>query len=365
MRVLFIIDTLTAGGKERRLTELIKSIGEDTGIILELVVMSSDIHYREILDYGVKLHKVIRQTRKDLGIFPRLLRIFKGFNPDIVHCWDSMTAVYAIPLCKLLGIKVVNGMIADAPVALTLRNKYYFRARLTFPFSDFIVGNSRAGLRAYRAPAHKSGVFYNGFNFDRIKKIGDKQALKDGLNLGNSLIVGMVATFGPSKDYLTYFKAASRIMDEKKDVIFLAIGKETDSDAAGKLIDKRYSNRIRCLGKRSDVESLINIMDICVLSTYTEGISNSILEYMALGKPVVATRGGGTNEIVVDETTGFLTGQEDYKDMAEKIMRLLEDEDLRKEMGKAGNDLIMATFSIDQMTGKYIALYKRLTGHDN
>jgi glycosyltransferase involved in cell wall biosynthesis len=365
MRVLFIIDTLTAGGKERRLTELIKGIREDTDFISELVVMSSDIHYREILDLGVIVHKVIRQTKKDLIIFFKLHRIFKDFNPDIVHCWDSMTAVYAIPLCRLLKIKVVNGMIADAPMALTCRNKDYFRARITFPFSDFVVGNSRAGLLAYHAPVHKSGVFYNGFNFDRIKKLEDKQDLIDRLNPGKSLLVGMIATFGASKDYKTYFKAAARILEEKMDVIFLAIGKETDSDEAKKLIDKRYSARIKCLGKRSDVESLINIMDICVLSTFTEGISNSILEYMALGKPVVATSGGGTSEIVIDDNTGFLTMQGDHEEMAEKIILLIRDADLREKMGQAGKDRIVKSFSIRQMTGKYITLYMRLTGKDN
>ena len=71
------------------------------------------------------------------------------------------------------------------------------------------------------------------------------------------------------------------------------------------------------LGIRSGIESLISAMDICVLSTFTEGISNSILEYMALEKPVIATAGGGTNEIVIDNKTGFLIKQSNPEELAE------------------------------------------------
>jgi glycosyltransferase involved in cell wall biosynthesis len=101
-------------------------------------------------------------------------------------------------------------------------------------------------------------------------------------------------------------------------------------------------------------------MDIGVLATFTEGISNSILEYMALGKPVVATSGGGTNEIVIDLETGFLVDQSNPKEMADKLSILLDDSILRTKMGQKGKDRIHDTFSIEKMTGQYISEYKKL-----
>ncbi len=357
MRIIFIIDTLTAGGKERRLTELLKGLVSRNEAECELVVMSSDIHYKEILDLGIKIHIILRKTKKDLSVFYKLNRIFKLFRPDIVHCWDSMTAVYVVPLCQCLKIKLVNGMIVDSPKSQSLLNKDYLRARLTFPFSDIIVGNSMAGLKAYRAPRHKSIVIYNGFNFNRINNLTKRKAVLEQLDTNKEYIIGMVATYSAKKDYKTYFTAAQKILNSRDDILFLAIGKNTDSENSKGLIDSKYLKHFRLMGKRSDVESLINAMDICILSTFTEGISNSIMEYMALEKPVIATSGGGTNEIVMDNTTGFLTNPSDPEDLSNKIEILLNNPELRQKMGASGKEKILESFSINRMVDSYQKLY--------
>jgi glycosyltransferase involved in cell wall biosynthesis len=99
-------------------------------------------------------------------------------------------------------------------------------------------------------------------------------------------------------------------------------------------------------------------MDICVLSTFTEGVSNSILEYMALEKPVVATIGGGTSEIVIDNETGFLINPSNPKELADKLGILLENKSLRTRMGSAGKKRVIDEFSVEKMVNKYIDLYK-------
>jgi glycosyltransferase involved in cell wall biosynthesis len=222
------------------------------------------------------------------------------------------------------------------------------------------VGNSHAGLRAYRAPEKKSEVIYNGFNFNRLINLPDRSILIEEINAKNRIIIGMVATFSVNKDYKTYFTAAKTLLSERDDLVFFAIGKDTDSEEAKRLIGDDKNNNFRLMGKRSDVEALINIMDICVLSTFTEGVSNSVLEYMALGKPVVATSGGGTNEIVVDGETGYLTRDSDKDDLTEKIRYLINNADLRKRFGAEGKLRIEESFSIKRMVDSYIKLYSNL-----
>jgi glycosyltransferase involved in cell wall biosynthesis len=129
----------------------------------------------------------------------------------------------------------------------------------------------------------------------------------------------------------------------------LALGTDTDSDEAKAHIDSKYLDHFRLLGKRSDVESLVNAMDICVLSTFTEGISNSILEYMALGKPVIASYGGGTNEIIEDGKTGFLVKPSDTDELVMKIETVLNDPAVRNSFGLAGKERIKTIFSINNM----------------
>ncbi len=124
MKILYVIDTLGSGGKERRLTELLKELMHKQEIEYELVVMSDDIHYEEVYNLGINIHKIIRNTKKDPSVFWKLFRLIKNFKPDIVHCWDSMSAVYVALSCKILKCRLVNGMVIDTPVRQNILNKY-------------------------------------------------------------------------------------------------------------------------------------------------------------------------------------------------------------------------------------------------
>jgi len=360
MKILFYIDTFLAGGKERRLLELMKGLKKNPDIQFELVLMDKNIHYQEVFELDIKIHYLIRKKKKDLTIFRKLYAICKNYKPDFVHCWDSMSAIYLIPVLKVLNIKFINGMITDAPGVTGIRNKFWRRAQLTFPFSNVIIGNSRAGLAAYNAPALKSICIHNGFNFNRINTLMDADQIKEQLDIKTKYIIGMVASFSRYKDYETYFAAAQSLLAKRKDITFLAIGSDTNSPLCKNLIDERYLKHFKLLGKRSDVESLVDIMDITILSTFTEGISNSILEYMALSKPVIATAGGGTGELIEDKKTGFLVNPLNSEELAEKIEILLNDDNLRIKMGIAGRERIVNHFSINKMVDEFVVHYRRV-----
>lgn len=360
MKILFFIDVLTSGGKERRLTELMKGLKQRPDFEFELALMSTEINYKEVLDLDIPIHYLIRKTKRDVFVFRMLYNLARNFQPDIIHCWGSMTAIYGVPVCKLLNIKLVNGLITDSPSKQNILNKHWFRARITFPFSDVIVGNSKAGLDAYRAPKGKSFFIHNGFNFERTNDIIKDQIIRSQLNVDTRYVIGMVANYSKNKDYATYFAAAQLVLSKRKDITFIAIGINTDSPVSQNNISKDYIEHFRLLGVRSGVESYINSMDICVLSTFTEGISNSILEYMALGKPVIATSGGGTNEIVVNYETGFLINKSNPEELAEKIEILLDDNELRTRMGVVGKKRIENSFSIDSMVRNYVTLYNKI-----
>lgn len=360
IKILFCIDSFASGGKERRLMELMKGLKYRNEIEFSLVIMSAEIHFKELFELNIPVHQMVRKTKKDLSIFKKFYDLCKTIQPDIIHCWDSMSAIYAIPAILGLKIKLVNGMITDAPSKLFLLNQYWYRAQLTFLFSKRIIANSMAGLHAYNAPLNKSTCIPNGFNFKRIQNLRSADALKKNLNINNELIVGMVASFSHYKDYPTYFAAAQLILEQRKDVIFLAVGTDTDSAKAKTLIEDKYLSNFRLLGKNNEVESVVNIMDIGVLATFTEGISNSILEYMALGKPVIATEGGGTKEIVKDNVTGFLVPSKNVNELSLKIQILLNDKELRESMGEKGASEIHKNFSLNSMVDHFVNAYSEL-----
>jgi len=360
MKIIFFIDSFPAGGKERRLLELMKGLKDKPGVEFELVIMSNDVHYKEIFDLGIKVHFVIRKTKKDFSVFSQFYKICKNGKADIAHCWDSMSAVYLVPVTKLLGIKLVNGMVVDTPIVQNYKNKNWLRAKLTFPFSHLILGNSKAGLQGYGAKPAKSICIYNGFNFSRTENLTDKDIILKELKITTSYIIGMVASFSKFKDYPTYYKAAELILSNRKDVTFLAIGDFTDSEASRQLIPEVLLPNFRLLGRRSGIESYVNCFDIGVLATFTEGISNSILEYMALARPVIATDGGGTKEIVEDNETGFLVAQSNVSEMADKMNILLADSVLRNKMGLAGQEKVRKQFQLSNMVNECLIKYQQL-----
>lgn len=357
MKLLFFTCGLGPGGKERRLMELMKELKNHPEIEFELVLMSNDIHYKEVLDLDIKIHYLIRNTKKDILTFYKFYKICKSFNPDIVHCWDSMTAVYSAFTCKLLGIKLINGMITDAQIPGSLFASNKIRSLLTFPLSNIIVSNSQAGVYAYAAPVKKSRVIFNGFNFIRTQNLIPSELVRNELGISTRFVVGMVASFSRYKDYKTYYSAAQMLLERGYDITFLAIGNETDSLQSRSLIKDEFIRNFRLLGKKSGIESYINVMDVCVLATYTEGISNSILEYMALAKPVVATDGGGTKELVIQNVTGFLVQPSTPHEIVNCVEQLLNNPALRIEMGMRGKNRIHEVFSIESMVHNFIDLY--------
>jgi len=360
MKILFFINGIYLGGKERRMIELMKELKKMPQFSFELVVMNDEINYTEIHDLNIKIHFLIRKTKKDFSIFSNFYKICKEYKPDIIHCWDNMTAIYSIPSRILLNIKLVNGMVVDSPLQQNVFNKNWLRARICFRFSDIIIANSKSGLSAYNAPKQKSAVIYNGYNFNRNNNIIDKDNIRSQLKITTPIIIGMVATFSEYKDYKTYYNAAKIILQKRNDLTFLAIGNNTDSLASKELINDEIKNHFRLLGKESGIESFINIFDVGVLATFTEGISNSILEYMAMEKPVVATSGGGTSEILLDNKTGFLVKAGDPEILAQKIEYLINNPSIASQMGKNGKERVSQLFSIDQMIKKYVFYYNGL-----
>lgn len=358
MKILFFIDSLRSGGREHRLVELIKGLKDYPDIQCEIAIMSKDIHYQYIFKQDIKIHYLIRKWKKDPKIFLKLYRLCKEFKPDIIHSWGSMPSVYALPIAKMLKIKFINAMISDAPYKLSI--KALIRSKLTFPFSDVIVSNSNAGLKSYNAPKNKSFCIHNGFDFSRIVNLKNNEKIKLKFGIKTEKVMGMVGSFSAKKDYKTYILTAQKISTKRNNVIFLAIGDGINLEKCKEIVKPEFQNKIKFLGKQQNIESLINIFDIGVLSTYTEGISNVVMEYMALGKPVIVTDGGGTKELVANGKTGFLVKPESVEKLASKIEYLLDNAKIATDMGEKGREKIKKEFSLEKMTNSYVNLYKSL-----
>lgn len=363
IKILIIIDNLRRGGKERRLVELLKGLKENPEIEIYVILLKELNHYPEINDLqNVRVKVLERKIKKDPLIFIRIFRICKQYQPAIIHSWGSMPSIYAVPAAKLLRVKFINAMISNAIFKPASKN--WIRAKLTFPFSDVILSNSHAGLKAYHAPVHKSRVIHNGFNFSRVSKLTQPEEVRKSLQIETRYVIGMIGAFHDRKDYDTYIMAALKILGKRKDVTFVAVGDGPNIEYHKKLAGQNYPGRIKFPGQHDHVESIINIIDVGVLTTndeiHKEGISNAILEYMALGKPVIATAGGGTNEIMIDGNTGFIINPGSQDQLIEKIEFLLDHPEDALLFGQRGKKRIQNEFSIEKMVHSTVELYKKL-----
>ncbi|QQS35532.1 MAG: glycosyltransferase [Ignavibacteriales bacterium] len=355
IKVLMFIDALVAGGKERRMIELLKGFEANENIECEVAVMHKKIHYEEIHSLNVKIHFLLRKIKKDPLIFFRLAFLCIKIKPDIIHVWDPMTGFYASPVAFLLRIKLINAMITHASPAEYSGMKK--RTKVFHFFSDVMLANSYAGLKVHNITSAKGRVIHNGFNFNRTAKLESIEKIKTQFGLNDKKVVGMVAAFSAFKDYKTFIKAANIVLEKRNDVLFVCVGDGPKLNECKSIVQKNNSDRIIFTGKQKNVENIVNVFDIGVLSTFNEGISNSIMEYMALSKPVVVTEGGGSSEIVAHNITGYLVKQGDEAEMAEKILFLLDNPEAAKEMGIKGRTKLEKEFNLSRMVNETFSVY--------
>ena len=156
--------------------------------------------------------------------------------------------------------------------------------------------------------------------------------------------------------------AAVKMCTRNKKVIFLLIGEgENRSRIMQKVPAEMLDKQIYFLGMRDDIESILQISDVGLLiSAPCEGLSNSIIEYMASGRPVIATEGGGTGELVRDGINGFLIENKNSDLIVKKIETLMQDPRLAAEMGANGYKWVRENLDVKKMTDSYIDLYSKL-----
>jgi len=357
VRVLICIDALGIGGKERQAVELIKGLASAGPDINYRVVCfdTADFYLADLNTAGVAVDFLPRRARWDVGVFRRLYRLIASYEPNVIHTNGLISSFYAWPIAKARGVPLVNGSIRNAFVKGGLR---WTLERALLALSDFRVANSYAGLRSRGFSEHSPGnlVIYNGFDFARIDRLivtaPEGRAGRDGVST-----IGMVAEFNRFKDYFTFIEAARILSRKGRRVLFVTVGDGETLNACRAAADGL--DCVRFLGKRKDVEEIVRTFDVGVLSTFVEGLSNSIMEYMALGKPVVATDGGGTRELVVHGETGLLVPPTHATALAAAIELLIEHPDLADRFGRAGQAKLRREFSLTQMIDRTVALYRR------
>ena len=162
------------------------------------------------------------------------------------------------------------------------------------------------------------------------------------------------------KDHVGLLQAFSRLADDPRTLLVIVGDGPCRASLTAAVAELGVGGRVRLLGERDDVPAVLAAFDIFVLSSIGEGMSNAILEAMATGLPVVATRVGGNPELVVSGTTGFLVEPRSPAALTAALSCYLGDPGLLARHGRAARELAQAEFSLERMVGAYEQLYGRL-----
>ena len=171
-------------------------------------------------------------------------------------------------------------------------------------------------------------------------------------------IISMVAVMRKEKDYETYIECAAEMCKERDDVAFLCIGHGPQLEYYQKKVSSLQEKRIQVLGFRYDVENYFKASYLSVLcDTASESLSNSIVESMAMGTPVLATNCGGTPEIISDGENGVLLEYRNPQQLKSQIEQLMEHPEKRDSMSRACVETISQKFEIQRMTEEFISVF--------
>lgn len=364
MRILYLIEELTGGGKERRLVELLKGLTREGKHELHLVLTKTSIDcgfksdknnfntslYSEINQLPVTIHYLNGVSGLSL-IYHYFLLLIK-LRPTVVHTWSFKTSFYISLLKPFFVFKFVAGFIANT-VGFSITSSVIANT-LVFRKADIIISNSSTGLTAYKVPISKGKVIYNGFDPTRMTANKNNRLKKLGINTPH--IVVMLANVTQSKNYPLFLEIAETIIASRNDVTFISIGNITPKyeKIVERFTDNKHS-RIKFLGFRHDVSDLIKNCNIGLLCTTTEGISNAIMELMANGVPVITNDlNGGSKELISSGEDGIICSD---NAMIDNLELLLNNDDFCNKLSKKASDKILNTFSLKQMVINYESIY--------
>ncbi len=351
-RVLIVTDTLANGGMERQLTLLATALARTHDV---RVVSLSDGVYAPILrDAGIDLTVLPRSFRFDVRPAFPLARLVREWRPFVVNTYGWMSAASALFACRTSGTPLVDTSIRDAAV-VTSGDR---RVRALASRADVAIANSHAGLVAYGIDPEKGRVVHNGFDPARW------ELCSGGVQAERPFSAVMTARMHPHKDYRLLLDAA-RVLDAEDPGgwRFLAVGSGEERERLlADSADLRESGAVEFPDGGTEVLRLVRDCNVGVLLTdpehHQEGISNSIMEFMACGLPVVCTDSGGNREIVVEGETGFIVGPRDLDAVLARLRALRDDPARAKAMGAAGRERIASVFTVERLVAGTLAAYE-------
>lgn len=340
------------------LVDAMKKEGISVEVIPYPIMRRKYFNPKGIIQYGIGLIKYSKQITK----------IAKERHIDIVHTNTAATleGCFVSKKLKIPQLWSIHEIIVSPKLMFNLTSKWISKfASITITDSSAVKKHLMTSGRFIDNDIH---VIYNGVDANRFKPENDSAYLRRELNIPEKArIIGMMGRVNSWKGQGDFLKAANIVMEKFPDVYTVFVGAAfegeewREKELADAIAQSPYKERIINQGYRTDSEGIYKLYDVFVLpSTNPDPLPTVVLEAMATGKPVVGYRHGGVCEMVADGENGLLADVREPSDLADKIIRLLDNDELRRKMGEVSRKRLLEMFSIESYIENYSNEYKRL-----
>ena len=360
-RVLQVVLSLNPGGTERLVLELARRLHRE----LPMAVCCLDAEgawASELTSAGIEVRALGRPAGFVPSVGSAVAAVASQHRATVLHCHHYSPFVYgALARLRHPRLKVIyteHGRLSDAPPSRKRRLANAVFGML--PSAVYAVSRElREHLLEEGFSPRLAGVIYNGIDVGPQPGHEQRAAIRTQLNVpDDTLVIGTIARLDPVKDLGTLITAVALL---ERPALLVIVGDGPEADALRREASRvGIDDRVRFLGQRNDARAWLAGCDVYVNSSISEGVSLTILEAMAAGLPVVATRVGGTVE-VVDAASGTLVPPRDPRRLAEAIAGLQASPAARRSLGEGARRRVEAQFTLDRMVAEYRQVYERLS----
>lgn len=375
LRVLHLVLSLETGGTEKLVSDVVRHL--DRQAISSYIGCLDRIGTfgEQLQQEGYPFHLLHRIPGIDWALGQRLGQFVQQEQIDVIHAHQYTPFFYA-----LLGVLYVKftrfGRAAPKLIVTEHGIPYPFQKKwshlllnpLLFWWADEIITiaeyTKRILMTYENYPARRTKVIYNGINLTAFAQPVDVPAKKASLGIPpQANVIGIVARLDPVKNHALLFRAFKTVLATLPNTYLLVIGDGPERQALYAQVESSgLFPHTMFLGNRNDVPELLHILDVLALSSFSEGMSVTLIEAMGAGIPVVATRVGGNAEVVDDGETGMLVANDHEQEMAQALLSLLGDPEKRHRMGQAGQRKAQTMFSLEKTIAQYTTLYHSVCG---
>jgi len=390
-KIIRILNRLAVGGPVLNATYLTKYLAPDFDTLLvvgekedheqsaEYLATNLSIGYTTIQGMGRSINPA-----SDYFAYQKLKKLIKEFKPDIVHTHAAKPGAIGRLAAAAAGVPVVvhtfHGHVFHSYFN-SLKSKFFINTeRYLGTKSDAIVAISEQQRKELVedfkiAPADKFRLIPLGLDLDKFANGIDqkRQHFRQSFELEDDVVaIGIIGRLVPVKNHYLFLKALRHVLDNtsKKVKAFIIGDGETRADLENVAQqtgiqfstekDAHHPHPLVFTSWRSDVDTIMAGLDIVTLTSFNEGTPVSLIEAQAANKPIVSTRVGGIADVVLEGETALLADVQDGETFSNHLLQLVQNDDLRRQMGQKGQEQVMQRFSYQRLMNDMSALYYEL-----